>query len=64
MVPKPTIKQIKMSRKRYLMKSLVYHQLQRKGRDILIDQNEYQKRFNDFFSDDKNKSVKDFSEGE
>ena len=46
------------------MKSLVYHQIQRKGRDILIEQSEYQKRFNDFFSDNKNKSVKDFSEGQ
>jgi len=37
-VPKPTINEIKLTRKRYLMKSIVYHQLERKGREIYVDQ--------------------------
>lgn len=47
-VPKPTIKQVKITRKRYLMKSIVYHQLERKGRDIFVDQIQYKKRLRDF----------------
>ena len=36
MAPKPTIKEAKLNRKRYLIKSVIYHQLERKGKDYYI----------------------------
>jgi len=55
MTPKPTIEEAKLTRKRYLITSLIYHQLERKGHDVYIEEEEYNKRLEEFLQSDKNK---------
>ncbi len=51
MVSKPTIKQAKINRKRYLVQNLLYHQLQRKGKEVYIDPKEYKHKLQNFFKE-------------
>jgi len=53
MIPKPTIKDVKLNRKRFLMKSIIYHQLERKGRDYLIEKQYKEERFRQFLRDER-----------
>jgi hypothetical protein len=48
MLPKKKLKEIKKSRKRYLFQSLLYHQLDRKAREVFVEESEYKKRYEDF----------------
>ena len=42
MVPKPTIKEARVNRKRFLVKNRIYDDIERKGSEI-IGQDDYQK---------------------
>lgn len=44
MVPRPTIQEARMNRKRFLVKSILYHQMDKKARDVFIEPEEYQRK--------------------
>lgn len=50
MIQKPTLHEIKTSRKRYQIQAIMYHQLDRKGRTIFIENQEFNKRLSNFLT--------------
>ena len=41
MVPKPTIEEAKINRKRFLIKNLIYSQLQKRAGEVHVDDEEF-----------------------
>jgi hypothetical protein len=50
MVPKPDIKEARKNRKRYLLQSIIYHQLDRKAREIHVEPNEFERHRSKYLS--------------
>jgi hypothetical protein len=46
LIPKPTLREIKERRKIFQIQTMMYHQLERKGRAVFIEEADYQKRLN------------------
>ena len=64
MLPKPTISETRLNRKRFLIKTIIYSQLERKARDIQVEQDEFKNKLQQFVkretnSQDKNSKNKD-----
>jgi hypothetical protein len=47
MLPKKKIKDAKKTRKRFLLQGLIYHNLDRKAREVHVEDYEYQRRHDD-----------------
>lgn len=48
LLSKPTIQDIKIARKRFQLQSIIYHQLERKGRGVLVEKAEYSEKLRTF----------------
>lgn len=45
MLPKKKLKEVKRSRRRFLLQQFIYHQLDRKAREVNVEPEEYNKRY-------------------
>jgi hypothetical protein len=61
MIPKPDINEARKNRKRYLLQSIIYHQLDRKAREIHVEPDEYQRHRSKYLSKHR-ESVLDLAE--
>jgi hypothetical protein len=62
MIQKPTLHEIKTSRKRYQIQAIMYHQLDRKGRTIFIENQEFNKRLSNFLTSERiSDTIKDIA---
>lgn len=62
MIQKPTLHEIKTSRKRYQIQAIMYHQLDRKGRTIFIENAEFSKRLRNFLNSERiSDTIKDIA---
>ena len=62
MIQKPTLHEIKTSRKRYQIQAIIYHQLDRKGRTIFIENQEFNKRLSNFLTSERiSDTIKDIA---
>ena len=52
MVPKPTIEEARINRKRFLIKSLIYNQLEKRAGEVHVDEQQYQDKIMDFLKQD------------
>ena len=48
MVPKPTISDARINRKKFLIKSMIYNQLEKKGGEVHVNQQQYQDKVMNF----------------
>jgi hypothetical protein len=53
MVPKPTITEAKLNRKKFLIKSIIYNQLEKKGGEVHVDEAAYQDKVMQFLEKDR-----------
>ena len=51
MIPKKKLKDAQKSRKRFMLQTIIYRQLDRKGQEVNIEDIEYQKRYEQFLKE-------------
>lgn len=54
MIPKPTIGEARVNRKRFLVKSILYHQLEKKAREIHLSEEIFDQKLREYL--EKNSS--------